>query len=135
MAFLTWSDNLAVGVADVDAQHRELVDLVNRLHVAMSEGRGKALLGATIDALVDYTQVHFTTEEAYFDTYGYPDADSHRLEHEAFVARVADFKQGFDEDRLMLSLDVMDFLGDWLVGHINRRDKAFGPFLNERGVV
>ncbi len=135
MEFLTWNESLAVGVSTVDAQHRGLVDLVNRLHTAMSEGRGKVMLGETIDELVDYTKIHFSTEETYFDRYGYPEAGSHKSEHEAFIAKVADFKQGFEEDRLMLSLEVMDFLGEWLVDHISVRDKAFGPFLNDHGVA
>jgi hemerythrin len=135
MPYLQWSEELAVGVADVDAQHRWLVELVNALHAAMQQGKGKAMLGSTIDRLFDYTVAHFSTEEAYFERFGYPAAAAHRLQHQGFVAKVADFKQGFDEDRFMLSLEVMDFLSDWLVEHISTSDKAFGPFLNEHGVT
>jgi hemerythrin len=35
----------------------------------------------------------------------------------------------------MLSIDVLDFLSTWLVEHIMVSDRAFGPFLNERGVA
>ncbi|MDP2299758.1 MAG: bacteriohemerythrin, partial [Actinomycetota bacterium] len=84
--------------------------------------------------LIDYTRTHFATEEAYFDRYGYPEADAHKAQHQDFVGRVEDFKRGFDEGRLFLSLDVMDFLGQWLIEHIQGSDKEYGPFLNERGV-
>jgi hemerythrin len=135
MPYLQWTESLRVGVADVDAQHRTLVELVIELHTAMLEGRGKDLLGSTIDALIDYTVKHFSTEEAYFDAYQYPSATAHRLQHQDFVAKVEDFRKGFEQDRLMLSLEIMDFLSDWLVKHISRSDKAFGPFLKEHGVA
>jgi hemerythrin len=134
MSCLRWSDDFLVGVADVDRQHRRLVEMVNELHSAMLEGRGKDVLGGTLVGLVDYTVTHFATEEAYFDRFGYPGAVEHKTQHQGFVEKVADFKQGFDEDRLMVTLDVMDFLSTWLVEHIKGSDKAYGPFLNERGV-
>ncbi len=134
MACLQWSDDLRVGVADVDEQHRRLFALMNDLHSAMLRGQGKAVLGSTIDGLFDYTKTHFATEEAYFEAFGYPASATHKAQHLAFVQQVAEFKQGFDEDRLMMSIDVMDFLSDWLVNHIQGSDKAFGPYLNERGV-
>lgn len=135
MSYLEWSEDLRVGVADVDHQHQKLVAMVNELHTAMQKGHGKDILGSTITGLIDYTVVHFSTEERYFDAFGYPDAAVHKTQHQGFVERVTDFQQGFDEDRLMLSIDVMDFLSTWLVEHIKGSDRTFGPFLNERGVA
>lgn len=133
--YLQWTDDLRVGVSVIDAQHRRLVDLVNELHDAMLQGQGSAVLGRTIRALVDYTVTHFGTEERYFAQYAYPAAASHLAQHAAFVEQVEDFKRGFDEGRLMMSLDVLDFLGNWLVEHIQGSDRAFAPYLNERGVA
>jgi hemerythrin len=135
MSYLEWSEDLRVGVADVDQQHQRLVAMVNELHTAMREGHGKDILGSIIAGLVDYTVVHFSTEERYFDAFVYPDTAAHEAQHEGFVERVADFQRGFDEGRLMLSIDVLDFLSTWLVEHIMVSDRAFGPFLNERGVA
>lgn len=134
MSYLEWSDELRVGVGDVDDQHKRLVAMVNDLHEAMQRGRGKDVLASTIAGLLDYTVVHFTTEERYFDVFGYSDAPAHKAQHEGFVHQVEDFQQGFRDDRLMLSIDVMDFLSTWLVEHIKGSDRAFGPFLNQHGV-
>lgn len=135
MPYMLWNEDLRVGVAKVDEQHQTLVAMINGLHAAMLEGKGKSVLGPTIDGLLDYTVTHFGTEEAYFDALGYPDAAAHKAQHKEFVNKVADFREGFEEDRLLLSMDVMDYLSDWLVTHIKGNDRAFGPFLNERGVV
>lgn len=130
MAYLDWNDNLSVNVPVIDGQHRELVRLINRLHDAMTQGQGQRVLGGTVDGLIEYAQIHFRTEERFFDASGYPDSVAHKKEHEDFVVKVTDFKQGFDEGRLMLSLDVMDFLAEWLVKHIQGTDKKYVPFVS-----
>ena len=43
MALLQWSENLSVGVVEMDRQHQKLVELVNRLYQAMGEGKGDNL--------------------------------------------------------------------------------------------
>lgn len=134
MAYLEWDDDLRIGVQEVDVQHQRLVSMINDLHTAMQDGRGKDVLGHTIAGLLDYTVVHFATEERYFDAYEYGDSGAHKLQHQGFVEQVGDFKRDFNEDRLMLSIDVMDFLSTWLVEHIKGSDRAFGPFLNQHGV-
>jgi len=134
VAYLEWNDDLCVNVAEIDGQHRQLVDLINGLHDAMSAGRGKEAMSTTIEGLISYTASHFATEELYFSRYGYRGAPAHIEQHKQFVERVNDFKSGFDENRLMLSLDVMDFLCDWLVDHIKGSDKLYAAELRAQGV-
>lgn len=131
MAYLNWNDNLSVNVPVIDEQHQKLVSLINQLHDAMAQGHGSAVLGGIIRGLVDYTQIHFRDEERCFEASDYPDCATHMAQHEAFVSRVTDFQQGFAEGRLMLSLDVMDFLAEWLVEHIQGTDMSYAPFLAE----
>jgi hemerythrin len=130
MAYLDWNDSLSVNVPVIDEQHQELVRLINQLHEAMTQGQGHRVLGETVEGLIEYAQIHFRTEERYFDASDYPDSVAHKKKHEDFVVKVTDFKQGFDEGRLMMSLDVMDFLVDWLVKHIKGTDKTYVPFLS-----
>jgi hemerythrin len=134
MALLEWNQSMSVNVAVIDQQHRELVRMICALDDAMAAGASHQVMGETISGLIDYTRTHFATEETYFDRYGYPEAAAHKAQHRKFVEHVEDFKRGFDEGRLFLSLEVMDFLGEWLLEHIQGTDKAYGPFLNERGV-
>ncbi len=131
---IEWSDELLVGNAAIDQQHRQLLALINELHEAMTRGRGTSVLRQIVDGLIEYTHVHFTTEESYFEACDYPDCAAHKQQHQDFVAKVTDFKQGLDEGRLMLTLDVMSFLGEWLVDHIQGSDASYAPFLHHEGV-
>jgi hemerythrin len=134
MAFIEWNNRFSVGVSEIDSQHQKLVGMINDLHDAMLQGKGKAVLGDIIKGLVDYAGAHFLTEEKYFDQFGYPDAGSHKGEHSAFTQKAAEFKDGFDAGKLALSITVMDFLSSWLRNHIKVADKKYEPFFVEKGL-
>ena len=134
MALITWNDSFSVNVAEIDKQHQSLVQMMNELHDAMRQGKGKNVEGQIIAELVRYTVTHFNKEEKYFDQFGYPEKESHKKEHTYFVKKVSDFKNGFDEGRLGLSVQVMNFLSDWLQKHIKGTDKKYSHFFNEKGL-
>jgi len=134
MALMEWDGSLSVNVSEIDEQHRHLVDLLNSLNEAMKERKGKEALGGILKGMVDYAAEHFTTEENYFDRFGYPGGFVHKREHRKFVERVLEFKKGFDSGELMLSLEVMTFLKDWLGTHIKGSDKGYTRCFNENGL-
>ncbi len=135
MAFMNWSDEFSVNVKEIDDQHRKLVELINKLHTAMAERKGKEVLGGIIKELMDYTAYHFSTEEKYFEMYNYPEKLAHIQEHNDFVRKVQEFQKGFEAGKILLSVDIMNFLTDWLRRHILGSDKKYGPFFNEKGLV
>ena len=134
MPLIQWNDSYSVKVAEIDQQHKKLIAMINDLFAAMQQGKGKDVLGTILNGLVAYTGTHFTTEEQYFDRFGYPETVAHKKEHANFVAKVMDFKKSFDAGQLGLSLNVMNFLSDWLTHHIQNVDKRYGPLFNEKGL-
>ena len=135
MALLTWSSSMEVGIGEIDRQHKKLVDLINTLHEGMLAKKTKEALGKTLAELISYTKSHFGTEEKYFDRFGYPDAAKHKKEHVAFAGKVLDFQKKFEDGSILISMEIMTFLREWLVKHIQGSDKAYGPFLKGKGVV
>jgi len=135
MAYVDWNDGLSVNTPLIDRQHQKLVGLINQLHDAMTQGQGQKVLGDIVEGLVEYTKIHFTTEEGYFDASDYSGGVAHKQQHRDFVEKVTDFQAGLDEGRLMLTLDVMDFLADWLVTHIRGTDMAYVPYLDQEGMA
>jgi hemerythrin len=134
MALMQWKSDYSVNVAEIDRQHQKLIQMINDLNDAMVEGKGKDAIGKIVDGLVNYTGTHFSTEEKYFDKFGYPESYSHKMEHVAFVKKATEFKSGFASGKLGLSIDVMDFLSKWLQNHILVNDKKYSPFFNSKGL-
>jgi len=134
MPVIEWSESLSVSVGEIDAQHRELVRLINELGDAMRLGKGREVLGSVLDGLITYSREHFATEERYFDLFGYADEAAHRKEHAEFLAKVSGFRESLLTERVGLSIRVMRFLGDWLVEHVQGSDRKYVPLFHEKGL-
>jgi hemerythrin len=133
MAFMKWEDAFSVGIATIDKQHMKLIDMINTLYDHMKAGKSGEVIEELLSSLIDYTKVHFATEEKLFERYGYPQAAAHKKEHDDFVGTVAKFNQDYLDKKAGLSIQVLNFLTKWLRDHILITDKAYGPFLTEKG--
>jgi hemerythrin len=129
-----WDDSFSVNIGVVDAQHKTLVSMVNELHQAMARRSGKDKLGQILSNLIKYTQGHFATEETLMQAHAYPDFLAHKSEHEHLTGKVIDFQRRFLSNEVGLSIELMEFLKDWLRKHILGSDKKYSPFLNAKGV-
>jgi hemerythrin-like metal-binding protein len=128
-----WSKDLEVGVDTMDAQHRELFAAINSL--LREEGSASPEeIPAVISYLEDYVVNHFGLEEVYMRRLTYPAYPQHKNEHVGFINGFYDLRDEFDTNGS--NLEIADklgrFLGDWLVNHIGKVDKALGMFLREK---
>ncbi|HDN26936.1 MAG TPA: hypothetical protein ENG03_07550 [Thioploca sp.] len=62
MALFDWSDKYSVGVFRMDDHHKQIFDIVNKLHATMKEGKAKEVIGPLMKELIDYTVFHFHEE-------------------------------------------------------------------------
>lgn len=135
MAMIQWNEKMSVNVAEIDEQHQYLVSLLNDLSDAMELGRGRDITGQILVRLSEYATVHFRTEEQYFKQFNYAEAEFHILEHEAFTRNVQEFKTMFEVRKLGISVKVLNFLREWLLGHIMKTDKQYSEFFNAKGLT
>jgi hemerythrin-like metal-binding protein len=110
------------------------VEILNRLHTAMKQGRGKGELEGILVFLKDYTVTHFAMEEDLMAKHGYKGSDQHKAIHADLIRQVADLVARFQAGKAMLTLEVMNFLEDWLVKHIQGEDYRFALDLRGRGI-
>ena len=138
MNLIDWSDDLSVEIDEIDAQHKELLVMINRLHGATVSCDGTERIDALTDVLmglIDYIQHHFVTEEKYMILHEYPGYETHHKEHSQFVAEVTSFSEAFQNGTKGLSEEVLSFLKEWYIRHITLSDVKFGVYLNSRGFV
>lgn len=134
MPLITWNDNYSVKVKQMDDQHKKLVDIINHLHDAMKAGKGKEAVDKVLTDLIAYTRTHFTSEESLMKLHAYPGYDEQKKAHTALVNQVVDIQKKFEAGSAPLSQDVMGFLKDWLIKHIQGTDQKYGPYFNQKGV-
>jgi hemerythrin len=135
MSFFEWNNTYSVNISIIDEQHKRLISLLNELFEAMQAGKGKELLGKTLDGLVDYTRMHFGTEEKLMVEYDYPEQWRHKKEHNDLTRQVVELQIDYNAGKTQLTVPLSNFLKTWLADHILGTDKRFGAFLITKGLV
>jgi hemerythrin len=130
---LLFPEELSVGIADVDDQHRGFYLELNRLHDAMKRYDLDQVL-RTADYLVQYASDHFATEERLMIEAGYPGFPEH-------LARHAEFKQDLGRWRARLGehgptaglvVELSGWLTQWMRDHIRSVDARMAKYLRGR---
>ncbi len=127
--FITWTKDLALGIDSVDRQHKMLCEYINQLYAAMQSKADTHTLTKLLDALADYTVTHFKDEERIFGSSSYPDVEVHKEVHRKFVNKLKEFKTQLHSGSAVLSINLLEFLKDWLIKHIMGTDKQYVRFV------
>jgi hemerythrin len=134
MSVVQWSDDLSSGFKEIDDQHKELINRVNKLLDACNLGKGRQEISDTLNFLADYVVEHFNSEEKYMKQYSYPGLSEQIEQHKYFVNYVGELKNEFDKNgpSISLTMKLSKNCVEWLVNHIMKVDKKAGAFLKEK---
>jgi hemerythrin len=133
MPQFNWDSRYSVKVKRYD--HQELFHILNTLHDAMMARRGQQVLQHVLDELLQYTEGHFSREEEVMRKAGYPKMQALIEQHRRFTDKVKDVSAQYKGGSVGLTVDMLDFLTDWLKKHIIGMDQQYSDFLNARGVA
>lgn len=134
MELFKWKEKYSIGLDTIDDQHKILVEMINDLIVAMDNGSGQKEIIIIIKKLSEYTQTHFKFEEELFTKWNYEHEAAHLEEHNSFVKKVSEFQKGLEAGTFGLSINVLFFLQDWLLKHINGSDKKYVELFQSNGM-
>ena len=125
-----WSDDLAVEIVDIDADHKHLVAHMDRLFTACHEGQEADLLKHHLMTLYGYTRKHFAHEEDVMRKSCFPEVEEHRAKHAELISELDNLIEAFDIDPAAeLSAKTLTFLQSWLLQHILVDDKKIGDHI------
>lgn len=127
MPELMWGSNLELGVAAMDAQHRQLIEAmqdIQRLSESMSADAAEQLARG-LDRLLTLTRRHFEDEERHMEAIGYVDRVRHARIHQDMLERLADYRQQFEDGDGRLPVGLLRFLVYWLSAHIQGIDRKY----------
>jgi hemerythrin len=128
---IEWKQSLATGIEEIDNQHKELFDRVNKLFDACNQHKGKEEVGEVVKFLEDYVISHFRDEEKIMEKYSYPEIKSHKELHKQFVKDFLTLKDSFQKEGpsthfvILMNRKVVD----WLVKHIGNIDRSLGNYI------
>jgi hemerythrin len=127
---IQWTQDLAVGVEEIDRQHRELYANVASLHEAMRAQRLERIPGI-LEFLQRYALEHFEAEERHMASTGYPHLEAHRAAHRDFVASFLRHREACQGRGVRPSavVELSDWIGRWLREHVRTVDGQMGRHL------
>jgi len=123
MGLFAWNDMYSLEHPQIDREHQALFAMAEQLHQAMLDGSGATVLRDLLAKLINYTQVHFSHEEALMRQNAYPGMAAHVAEHRQLAEQVVDLQKKYAAGKLTISMETMHFLRDWLDHHIRRSDQ------------
>lgn len=132
MPLIIWDATLETGHAEIDAQHKRWVAILNDLHDALMQASAKEIGQVThhsLEAMLEYARYHFAFEEEYLARIQFPGLVEHRRLHKDFDAQLYEYHRDIDEGRTVLSSKVVKILKNWLLEHIAVEDQKYKQFL------
>ena len=139
ITMISWETQYELGIKSIDDQHKELVNIINKMAALLIEAKqGVDIYDevvAVIGDLKKYTIYHFKYEENLFDQYSYEYKDTHKAEHDKLVNDIEELDlSSFDEDQIKHTNDLLKFLITWLYKHISGSDFLYRDLLKGNNV-
>jgi hemerythrin len=125
---IVWGNFYSLGDDSLDAQHREILDAINDLFAAKTQGRDRAVIKTILDRLAHSMFTHIRYEEKAMQDCKYPDFARHKALHEQFWQLTRVFP---DHVHLPTAHDQLCFFKDMWLAHIQEEDKKYMPFLRQ----
>ena len=134
MTTANWRDEYNVNVKEIDIQHQKMLELVNNLHSLVEACIDKNDLKDLLVELVEFTRMHFSTEEQLMEKHDYPEREEHLSEHRILLQHMTDLVALVSRGKYPTFYSDYDVSSDWALVHISEFDKGLGVFLNSKDV-
>ena len=118
----------------MDEQHAVLMETLNDIRLALVRGHGREQVSEALYRLIEFTRMHFASEEQLLVQQGFPGAAEHRDAHQKLLGQIEDAAlRAHHHDELHMKA-ILVFLRDWYMSHIEGLDSRYGVWLNARGI-
>jgi len=130
---IAWRDFLAVGVPEMDAEHRQFIARVNELNRVIVDARDKATVRQAIDSMLAEALQHFSHEQALLAELAYPEAQEHAAKHVRLAVQFERLRAEFEQAEFSFVWAVKGLrLKQLLVAHLLKEDLKYRDFLRSQ---
>jgi hemerythrin-like metal-binding protein len=134
VALLSLNHAGSVGVRAMDDQHGILMDTMVELRQAVAHGDCREQISEVLDRLIEFTRMHFSSEEQLLERYFFPGLAAHRTEHQRIMAQILQSAHRVQHGEQMQIRPLLCMLRESFTVHIDGLDQEYGQWLNEHGV-
>lgn len=121
-----WMDELAVGMDEIDEQHKMFFSFVKRLSdkKALEDDNARKAFTDNLEFFRKYAIEHFDMEETLMENFSYPRAHEHCQMHIEFIQKYTQMMDEFAASgpSPALAEKIVENAREWLITHISRMD-------------
>ena len=122
MSLIEWQDEFSVGVASVDLEHRELIDLINDLHDLVGDNASADEVVSMLGETFAQISAHFALEEKFMRDSRYPLYEEHKTDHETLLDELRDIMDLVDVDGQYDEQGLSQDMQRWFTEHFRTHD-------------
>jgi hemerythrin len=130
---MQWNDEYSVGIAEIDDQHKGVVELFTVINAAIDAREGWSDVFFKLEQLRDHARFHFALEESLMRMHGYPKHAEHVELHKHFLGKL-DQLQMTTLSR-QVTMNTINYLSDWYTEHLKTEDRDFVRHIIDHGKV
>lgn len=134
MEQFVWKASFALGIDEIDLQHRMLLKHLNDCIRYASVHDSTVDTHGIIDDLKAYARLHFTAEESLLRKIGYPESALHQQRHRLFEEQVTQMEQAVTSGEKYAVTSLISFLKDWYMQHVLVEDKRYAEYMQAKGI-
>jgi hemerythrin len=131
---IEWSDEYSVNVVIIDKEHKDFIDIVNRVTVMKQHNYSQKEVEDILSELVKFAKEHFEMEETYMSTFRYPDYLLHYNEHLNFSLHMIIYNNQVINGEYKIMAELHKYLQEWVVYHMQGTDKKYTKCFNKNGL-
>ena len=133
MEILEWAPEYALDIPEIDREHQDWFEVINRLHAAMLDGKGPAYLRTVFAEVAKFSFAHFAHEEELMVAANYPGYWDHVQRHNELRETGRAFLKRFENGEFTVSIEVMQVLSRAIVEQILTADRPMGDYMKTHG--
>ncbi len=126
-----WSDDLLLGIPEMDEQHKQLIAILNQFYDAVERGEREEGILSLFEGADRYADHHLSSEEKFLESIQYPELDAHRALHEMYRQEYRTMMERYKQGDRKAARELTAFLLSWLYTHIQKADKKYAVFFHQ----
>ncbi len=130
---MQWNDEYSVGVAEIDDQHKGVIDLFNVINAAIENREGWSDVFFKLEKLREHARFHFSVEESLMRMHGYSEHAQHVELHGHFLDKL-DQLQMTTLSR-QVTMNTINYVSNWYTDHMKTQDRDFVRHIIDNGKV
>jgi hemerythrin len=131
VTLIRWLDSFNIGIPEIDAEHRELVDLINSCHQRLLDPDHDSDVGDFLGLIYTRIEAHFSHEEVAMMRIEFPEYWPHKADHERLLDDLKTIIRDWESSRTLVADHLSKRLERWFTVHFRSFDARLHRFVDQ----